>query len=294
MEVLNDIIHGDIRDVAKDLQNDSVQAIITSPPYLGLRKYGKESNEIRKEIGREKNVELYVENLVEVFEKLKPILKSDGTLWVNLGDSYIDSNLQGVPWRFALKMQDKGWILRSDIIWHKPNAMPSSVKNRPTTDHEYIFLFSKNKKYYYDADAIREEHITFTDKSKMRGGRNHIGKINGTPEMGKNKGNSNLHRGRWDQAFNPLGRNKRTVWNIPVARFKGAHFAVFPEKLVETCLLASTKENDTVLDPFFGSGTTGLVSLNHNRKFIGVELIKEYADLAKERIKDEKNQLKFF
>src|SRR5699024_127356 len=128
MEVLNDIIHGDIRDVAKDLQNDSVQAIITSPPYLGLRKYGKESNEIRKEIGREKNVELYVENLVEVFEKLKPILKSDGTLWVNLGDSYIDSNLQGVPWRFALKMQDKGWILRSDIIWHKPNAMPSSVK----------------------------------------------------------------------------------------------------------------------------------------------------------------------
>src|SRR5699024_6590524 len=209
--------------------------------YLGLRKYATETSEIKREIGRERNVEQYTNDLVDVFEKLKPILKSDGTVWVNLGDSYIDSHLQGVPWRFAIKMQDSGWILRSDIIWHKPNAMPSSVKNRPTTDHEYIFLFSKNKKYYYNADAIREEHVTFTEKSKMKGGRNHIGKKNGTPELGKNKGNSNLHTGRWDQAFNPLGRNKRTVWNIPVSRFKGTHFAVFPEKLVETCLLAGSK-----------------------------------------------------
>lgn len=278
-----------------NLEKESIQTIITSPPYFGLRKYGKSLSEKESEIGREKEVDSYINHLVQVFEHLKPALKKDGIVWVNLGDSYVKGNLQGVPWRFAIAMQNKGWILRSDIIWHKPNAMPSSVKNRPTTDHEYIFMFTLSEKnYFYDADAIREEHVTFTEKSKMKGGRNHLGKKGGTPENGKNAGNSNLHDGRWDQAFHPLGRNKRTVWSIPLGKYKGAHFAVFPEKLVETCLLAATKEGDTVLDPFFGSGTTGVVALKHNRNYIGIELVEDYVKLATERLKNCMPQLELF
>lgn len=179
-------------------------------------------------------------------------------------------------------------MLRSDIIWNKSNAMPSSVKNRPTTAHEYVFLFSKQANYYYDADAIREPHVTFTEKSKMKGGRNHFGKRNGTPEIGKNNGNSNLHDARWDQAFHPNGRNKRTIWEIPLGKFRDAHFAVFPEKLVEICLLASTQEGDYILDPFAGSGTTGVVALKNNRGFIGIELVPEYCDMARKRIDNER------
>jgi len=205
-------------------------------------------------------------------------------LWLNLGDTYKNKMLMGMPWRVALALQDNGWILRSDIIWHKPNAMPSSIKDRPTTDHEYIFMFSKNNEYYYDADAIREPHKTFSEDSKMKGGRNHFGKVNGTPENGKNGGNSNLHDGRWDQAFHPKGRNKRTVWEIPLGKFKDAHFAVYPDKLVETCLFASTKKNDIVFDPFTGSGTTGVVACKHNRKFVGVELVDKYQKMAQKRI----------
>ncbi|WP_270327567.1 DNA-methyltransferase [Enterococcus malodoratus] len=291
----NRIIHGDVIKNSMNLEKESIQTIITSPPYFGLRKYGKSLSEKESEIGREKEVDSYINHLVQVFEHLKPALKKDGIVWVNLGDSYVKGNLQGVPWRFAIAMQNKGWILRSDVIWHKPNAMPSSVKNRPTTDHEYIFMFTLSEKnYFYDADAIREEHVTFTEKSKMKGGRNHLGKKGGTPENGKNAGNSNLHDGRWDQAFHPLGRNKRTVWSIPLGKYKGAHFAVFPEKLVETCLLAATKEGDTVLDPFFGSGTTGVVALKHNRNYIGIELVEDYVKLATERLKNCMPQLELF
>ncbi|KXH87543.1 site-specific DNA-methyltransferase [Sporosarcina sp. HYO08] len=291
----NQILNGDVREVAKELEPNSIQTIITSPPYFGLRKYSKDAVESKNEIGREQTITEYIDDLVSVFENLKPALKKDGTVWVNLGDAYVKGNLQGAPWRFALAMQDKGWILRSDIIWHKPNAMPSSVKNRPTTDHEYIFLFTLDQKnYYYNADAIREEHVTFSENSKMKGGRNHLGKKGGTPEQGKNAGNPNLHDGRWDQAFHPLGRNKRTVWNIPLGKYKGAHFAVFPEKLVETCLLASTKEGDIVLDPFFGSGTTGVVALKHNRDYLGIELVKEYAELAQNRLNEFSPQLNLF
>ena len=164
--------------------------------------------------------------------------------------------------------------------------MPSSVTSRPTNDHEYVFMFSKAKDYYYNADAIREPHITFTNKSKMRGGRKHFGKRNGTPEKGKNAGNSNLHNGRWDQAFNPKGRNKRTVWSIPLSKFRGAHFAVFPKKLVEIPIKASTKPGDLVLDPFTGSGTTGVVAKEYGRNFLGVELEPEYVKMAQKRIND--------
>ena len=162
--------------------------------------------------------------------------------------------------------------------------MPSSVKNRPTTDHEYIFLFVKSSDYYYDIDAIREPHVTFTPKSRMKGGRNHFGKKDGTPEDGKNAGNSNLHNGRWDQAFHPKGRNRRTVWEIPLSKFRDAHFAVFPEKLVELCVLAGCPTSGIVLDPFAGSGTTAVVAQRLGRKYVGIEINPEYCEMAKGRL----------
>lgn len=242
----NFLINAEALEALKKLPDSLVQTVITSPPYYDQRDYG-----VDKQIGNEESPEEYIKRLVEIFEEVKRVLKEDGTLWLNLGDKYIDGNLAGLPWRLALALKEKGWILRSDIIWYKPNAMPSSVKNRPTTDHEYLFLFAKSPKYYYDADAIREPHVTFSENSKMRGGRNHLGKVDGTPEQGKNAGNSNLHRGRWDQAFHPKGRNKRTVWEVPLSKFRDAHFAVFPEQLIEPCILAGSPEGGIILDPFF-------------------------------------------
>ena len=277
------ILLGDVRKLASKIPDNSFQCIITSPPYFGHRKY---SDNLAEEIGRENDYHDYINNLIYTFNLLKSKLCDTGLLWLNIGDTYKEKKLLGIPWRVALALQDNGWILRSDIIWHKPNAMPSSVKDRPTVDHEYVFMFSKNGEYFYNADAIREPHVTFTENSKMRGGRNHFGKNGGTPENGKNGGNPNLHDGRWDQAFHPNGRNKRTVWEIPLGKYRDTHFAVFPEKLVENCLLASTKENDFVLDPFCGSGTTGVVALKHNRKFFGVELVEKYQKMTTKRINE--------
>lgn len=275
----NFILNGEALEVLRKLPNSIVQTVVTSPPYYGQRDYCAD-----KQVGTEPTPEEYLNRLVDIFDEVKRVLKDDGTLWLNIGDKYIDGNLAGLPWRLAISLKQRGWILRSDIIWHKPNAMPSSVQNRPTTDHEYVFLFAKNSKYYYDADSIREPHVTFSDKSRMKGGRNHLGKEGGTPEQGKNSGNSNLHRGRWDQAFHPKGRNKRTVWEVPLSKFREAHFAVFPEKLIEPCILAGCPEGSVVLDPFFGSGTTGFVSLAKGRKFIGIELNKDYCEIAIKRI----------
>ena len=281
--IINKVLLGDIREVAKLIPDNSMQAIVTSPPYFGHRNYaGNDASD--HEIGRENTLSEYVKNIVDCFAAIMPKLREDGLLWLNLGDTYRNMELQGVPWRVAFALKETGWILRSDIIWKKPNAMPSSVKNRPTTDHEYIFLFSKSVDYYYDADSIREPHVTFSENSKMRGGRNHLGKRNGTPENGKNAGNQNLHNGRWDQAFHPMGRNKRTVWEIPLGKFRDAHFAVYPEPLVETCILASTKKGDIVFDPFTGSGTTGVVALKNYRRFIGCDLVKKYQEMAQRRI----------
>jgi site-specific DNA-methyltransferase (adenine-specific) len=162
--------------------------------------------------------------------------------------------------------------------------MPSSVKNRPTTAHEHVFLLAKSKDYFYNADAIREPHVTFTDASKMKGGRNHFGKRNGTPEIGKNQGSHNLHDGRWDQAFHPLGRNKRTVWDISLGKFRDAHFAVFPEELVKNCILASSREKDIVLDPFMGSGTTAYVAKKNGRDYLGIELVPKYIKITEKRL----------
>jgi len=275
----NVILCGDARQVLSSLLDDSAHCIVTSPPYYQQRDYSTQV-----QIGNEETPQLYIEALQSVFRECRRLLRADGTLWLNLGDKYQDGNLLGLPWRVALALQSDGWILRSDIIWHKPNAMPSSVKNRPTTDHEYIFLFAKSSDYYYDIDAIRQPHVTFSDKSRMKGGRNHFGKINGTPEQGKNSGNANLHDGRWDQAFHPLGRNRRTVWEIPLSKNRDAHFAVFPEKLVELCILAGCPKNGTVLDPFVGSGTTATVAQKLGRKYIGIDSNPEYCAIANQRL----------
>ena len=286
------VLLGDIRSIAPSLPEDFFQAIVTSPPYFGHRNYSGFLN--AHELGQEREPEEYIENLVTVFRQLRPKLKPDGLMWLNLGDTYREKSLVGIPWRVALALQDDGWILRSDIIWYKPNAMPSSVKDRPTTDHEYVFMFARTAQYYYDADAIREPHVTFSEKSKMRGGRNHFGKSGGTPEVGKNAGNNNLHDGRWDQAFHPLGRNRRTVWEIPLSKFRDAHFAVYPERLVELCILAATREGDRVLDPFTGSGTTGVVAYRLNRQFVGVELSPDYQSMAQRRLDAASAQLGLF
>lgn len=281
-DFLDKILLGDVRELGPQLPEQSIHAVVTSPPYFGHRNYseGKDSNEI----GRETRVEDYVSHLVDCFESIKGCLRDDGTLWLNLGDTYRDKQLLGVPWRVALALKDAGWYLRSDIIWHKPNAMPSSVKDRPTVDHEYLFLFSKGASYHYDADAIREPHVTFSPNSRMRGGRNHLGKKNGTPEKGKNGGSSNLHDGRWDQYFHPLGRNKRTVWTVTLGKFREAHFAVFPEGLIEPCIKAGSPPDGVVLDPFMGAGTTALVSKRLGRHFVGFDLVSKYVDLATQRV----------
>ena len=285
----NHVYLGDSRECLDQFEDECIDSIVTSPPYFQQRDYSGE-----QQIGIEKKPEQYVEAMVKVFEQARRVLKSTGSLWLVLGDKYVRGRLLGMPWRVALALQDAGWILRSDIIWHKPNAMPSSVKTRPTTDHEYIFLLTKSNDYYYDVDAIREPHKTFSSESKMKGGRNHFHKRGGTPESGKNQGDNNLHDARWDQAFHPKGRNKRTVWSIPLSKFRDAHFAVFPESLVETCVLASCPKSGTVLDPFAGSGTTGVVSIRLGRKFVGIDCVEKYHAMANDRIQKAQEQLQLF
>jgi len=278
-DIRDQVLHGDCEHVLAELPAESVNMIVTSPPYYQQRHYSA-----KDEVGQEATPQQYTQRLAAIFREARRVLKNDGTLWLILGDKYKNGEQLGMPWRVALALQDDGWILRSDIIWHKPNAMPSSVKSRPTTDHEYVFLFSKSKKYYYDADAIREPHVTFSEKSKMKGGRNHFFKQGSTPEKGKNGGDSNLHDARWDQAFHPKGRNKRTVWSISLSKFRDAHFAVFPEGLAENCIKAGCPEGGVVLDPFFGSGTTGVVAQNLSRHWLGIDRSAEYCAMAKNRL----------
>lgn len=285
--VQNDIVCADARTILQSMGPASVDCIVTSPPYFNQRDYDHPS-----QIGNETSLGTYLARLTEVFVECKRVLRPRGTFWLNLGDKYADGHLLGIPWRLALMLVDQGWVLRADIIWHKPNAMPHSVKNRPTVDHEYLFLFAVTSDYYYDADAIREPHVTFSEQSRMRGGRKHFGKRNGTPEQGKNQGNSNLHDGRWDQAFHPNGRNKRTVWSVPLGKNRDTHFAPFPEKLVEPCILAGCPVGGLVLDPFLGTGTVAVVAKRHGRYFAGIELNPDYAVIARRRV-DETQQLLF-
>jgi site-specific DNA-methyltransferase (adenine-specific) len=276
----NEIVSGDALAVMKDWPEAAVDCIVTSPPYWQQRDY----RGAMEQVGQERKPQDYVQRLTTTFRECRRVMQPTGTLWLVIGDKYVGGEQLGLPWRVALSLIDDGWILRADCIWHKPNAMPSSAKSRPTIDHEYIFFFSKSKDYYYDADAVREPHVTFSEKSRMRGGRNHFGVRGGTPEAGKNGGSNNLHNGRWDQAFHPLGRNKRTVWSIPLSKFRDAHFAVFPESLVETCIRAGCPAEGLVLDPFVGSGTVPLVARRLGRRYVGIDCVEEYCEMARQRL----------
>ena len=273
------VLCGDALHWLRKMPAGLVDTIVTSPPYYRQRDYGH-----AEQLGGESTPQQYLERLVEILGECRRVIKPVGTCWLVLGDKYIHGQLQGLPWRVALALQDDGWILRSDIIWQKPNAMPSAVKNRPTTDHEYIFLLSREKKYYYDIDAVREPHVTFSKQSRMRGGRKHFFQRGSTPEQGKNSGDSNLHDARWDQAFHPLGRNRRHVWNVPLSRSRDSHFAVFPPQLVTTMISAGCPPRGLVLDPFLGSGTTALVARELGRHYLGIDCVEDYCRLARDRL----------
>lgn len=297
------ILVGDVRQRLSDIADGSVQCCVTSPPYWGLRDYGHDG-----QIGLEQTPDEYVAEMVEVFREVRRVLRDDGVLWLNLGDSYASStksggrndtekmygaesqqlsnhlkiitkhglkqkNLVGIPWHVAFALQADGWILRQDIIWSKPNPMPESVKDRCTKSHEYLFLLTKSNRYYFDDLAIAEPSANLgTTKIKFRG--NKYGDSD-DPKHATKSGNEYRDNGT---------RNKRSVWTITTKPFRGAHFAVMPEALVEPCVLASTRPNDLVLDPFTGSGTVAVVALKHGRNFVGVELNPEYAEIAKNRI----------
>ena len=303
------ILEGNVLETLKDVPPCSVQCVVTSPPYYGLRDYGVEG-----QIGLEETPELYIENLVAVFRECHRVLKDDGTLWLNLGDSYWGGkgqsahdgkhpvikpkDLIGIPWLVAFALRADGWWLRSDIVWNKPNPMPESVEDRPTRSHEYIFLMSKSATYYYDHEAIKEplssasiQRLSQPTFDKQTGGAKDY-------QNGTNKNRSarralvNL-KGRAmppqvaddpERWANLTGRNKRDVWTVTTKPYKEAHFATFPPDLIEPCILAGTKEGDTVLDPFNGSGTTGEVSIMHNRFYIGCEINPDYVRLTKRRL----------
>ena len=299
------ILYGDCRDTLKNLTNLSVQTCITSPPYYGLRDYGGEESQI----GQEQTPEDYINELVEVFRVVKDKLKDDGTLWINIGDSYYNyrpskgksypkqtvsktkqdlpdysskrnnklSNLKekdliGIPWMLAFALRQDGWYLRQDIIWHKPNPMPESVKDRCTKSHEYIFLLSKNKKYYYDNEAIKEPVKQDWGTRNRTNGKYHNSGSGLSPHSGLTKS--------YDR------KNKRDVWSVTNKPYKDAHFAVFPPDLIRPCILAGSKEGDIVLDPFMGSGTTAMVAKSSSRHFIGCELHKQYDKLIWKRLND--------
>jgi DNA modification methylase len=293
------VIEGDCREVMRRLPEQSVQTCITSPPYFGLRDYGHDG-----QIGLEPTPDDFVAAMVEVFCEVRRVLKDDGTVWLNLGDSYNGSgpsggdgkqytnigsqgtttkrvaglkrkDLIGIPWRVAFTLQADGWYLRQDIIWHKPNPMPESVRDRCTKAHEYIFLLSKSPKYYYDADAIKEP-AAYAGES--RGG--------STNRYEQNEAGMDCRE--YDT------RNKRSVWSVCPKPFREAHFATYPPDLIEPCVLAGCPAGGTVLDPFNGAGTTGVVSVKHGRNYIGIELNPEYADMARRRIKIESDKFSLF
>jgi DNA modification methylase len=263
------ILFGDCRETLSQI-DEKVRMCVTSPPYYGLRNYGDESNQI----GQEDTPEEYIQNLVNIFRSVRNCLSDDGTLWVNMGDSYYnyrpgkgqalvqqsvskskqdlpekcarrgnkleglkEKDLIGIPWMLAFALRADGWYLRQDIIWHKSNPMPESVRDRCTKSHEYMFLLSKSQNYYFDVDVIKEPT-----------------------------------------------RRKRSVWNVKTKPYKGSHFAVFPPELITPCILASSEENDTILDPFIGSGTTAMVAKELGRYYIGCELHEDYGNLIQERM----------
>lgn len=287
---VNKIYQGDCLEIMRNWPDEFVDCIVTSPPYWGLRDYGTD-----EQIGLEDNITLWVNKITDVFREVKRIMKTAGTLWLNLGDCYLEKSLAGQPWRAAFSLQNDGWYLRSDIIWHKPNPMPESVTDRPTKSHEYIFLMTKNQKYYYDADAIAEK---ISEESMKRYSR--VEKFGEEFDRLRHKHHSKVAN-RTPNPQAPMEvltraaqnvvdkgtRNKRDVWSVPVQGYKFAHFATFPEKLIEPCILAGCPEGGIVLDPFFGSGTTGVVAKRMSCNFIGCELNSEYIAIANKRLQNE-------
>ena len=309
------IYAGDCLKELKKIEPESVQTVVTSPPYWGLRDY-----DVDGQVGMEKTPDEYVKNIVNIFRQVGRVLRDDGTVWLNLGDSYNGSggdhkkggkndagfqsnvmhgvqpkrlnnlkpkDLVGIPWRVAFALQADGWYLRSDIIWHKPNPMPESVQDRPTKSHEYIFLLTKSPHYYYDADAIREPHTWEESKPRTSGMERNAQKYRDKVYGGGGSGfagHNGTRKADGSSLNHPLGKNKRDVWTINTKSFPEAHFATFPEKLIDTCIKAGSKENDIVLDPFSGAGTTGVVACKLNRTYIGIELNPEYAEMSKNRL----------
>lgn len=339
------ILVGDCIEMMRTLPEESVHTCVTSPPYFGLRDYGVDG-----QIGLEETPAEFIARLVEVFREVRRVLRADGTAWVNMGDSYAGSwgahgrddmgvgvstisqrqvmasqrkakatthaeykpkDLMGMPWRLAFALQDDGWYLRQDIIWHKPNPMPESTRDRCTKAHEYLFLLSKSHRYYCDMAAIREPAAESSltrwgqDLESQAGSTRSPGKTNGPmkavggdrsrrdsfqredskreqPIPGQSKG---THRpDRLESSHDVLTRNKRSVWTVPTQGFKGAHFATFPPDLIRPCILAGAPRGGMVLDPFGGAGTTSLVSMQEGRRSVICELNPEYAALARSRI----------
>lgn len=311
------IRQGDCLELLRAMSDRSVQCCVTSPPYWGLRDYGHDG-----QLGLEPTPDEFVANLVAVFAEVRRVLRDDGTLWLNLGDSYAGSwgaqgrtstlegglskgqiqahpkrasrtgsipvgagykakDLIGVPWLTAFALRADGWYLRSEIIWSKPNPMPESVRDRPTKAHEQVFLLSKSARYFYDIDAVREKH-TSTGTVIPWQEREHDQSMLTNKQANGSKG-----RPKGVAGFGEGGRNKRTVWTVTTQPFRGAHFATFPPKLIEPMILAGSKPGDTILDPFSGSGTTGMVALRHDRSYIGLELNPEYVELSRNRIRDD-------
>ena len=257
------ILHGDCREVLKTLSDKTFHTCVTSPPYWALRDYG-----VDDQLGLEEIPQEYVANLVEVFREVRRVLRDDGTVWLNLGDSYYSKNLVGIPWRVAFALQEDEWYLRQDIIWNKPNPMPESVQDRCTKSHEYIFLLSKSKKYFYDADAIKEDAIS---------------KFNG----GGNKGRIGKEGWKGHTENLDMTRNKRSVWTVNTKPYSEAHFATYPPDLIAPCILAGCPEEGHVLDPFRGAGTTALVSDRLGRNATLIELNKSYADIMEKRLRND-------
>ena len=274
---MNEILFGDCVESLRNLPDGIAQTCITSPPYFGLRDYGHPG-----QLGLEKTPDEYVNRLVAIFREVRRVLSDNGTLWLNLGDSYGgDKQLLGVPWRVALALQSDGWTLRQDIIWHKPNSMPESVRDRCTKAHEYVFLLSKSARYFIDSAAMQEPAVggaTGAAASFKRTGSKREQTIPG-------QGYGTHRPEREDVAYNET-RNRRSVWTVATRPYTGAHFAVFPPALIEPCVLAGTQPDDIVLDPFMGSGTTAVVATSHGRRYIGCEINTEYAPLQEQRIQE--------
>lgn len=314
----NRIICGDALETLKNFPDESINCSITSPPYYGLRDYHK-----KEQIGREKTVEEYLDRLINVFREVRRVLKKDGTCFIVIGDSYAGTSskkeqrdpkypkgrngqnpsitqkvlgykskdLMGIPWRLAFALREDGWYLRSDIIWHKENAMPEACKDRPTRSYEHIFLLSKSPRYYYDYDSLAEPMKEVSKKRYVRGRSKENKYLNENSGAKIQKINEARGYGQYKGDNIPQFRNKRDIWTINTTSFRGNHYAAFPPKLAEICMIAGCPKGGIILDPFIGSGTVGLVSLLHNRKYIGIELNEEYVNLTKKRIETEVKKL---